>query len=111
MALGTVTVGRNAGQSPSRPLMVYHLDVVGDGTTPAGGTLAFTTTVRAALSKDVTIVDVMGYGFVTATGALSLQTVRYIPGTDALQILGLADGAEDTGDQSANTYRLTVVCQ
>jgi len=62
MAIGTITVGDQAGQAVSKPLRAIPLQFLGDGTYPAGGTPNFQSLVRAALPgyEGVTLFDVTG---------------------------------------------------
>lgn len=62
MAIGSITVGAQAGQRTSVPgPRAIPLQFAGDGTYPAGGTPDFTSLVRAALGYEgVTVVTVTG---------------------------------------------------
>jgi hypothetical protein len=81
------------------------MTIVGDDSTPAGGTLAFAaTSMRASLGRDIEVTQVVGYGF---TAGDITHFAHYVDSTDALQAFALA-GTEATGDLSGVTFDLLV---
>lgn len=108
MALGTVTLGDEQGQTTMRPNGIARMSIVGDGAYPTGGTLAFAaTTLRAALGRDVEVTQVVGYGF--TAGAIT-HVAHYVDSTDALQVFVESTGAEAAGaaNLSGVTFDLCV---
>lgn len=105
MALGTFTAGDQQGQTTMRPNGLLRASIVGDGSTPAGGTTGFAGTyLKAELGRNVEVTQVFGYGY---TSGEITHFVRYVDSTDALQVFALA-GTEATGDLSAVTFDVVI---
>lgn len=111
MAIGTIVPATGAGHSPSAPTFIDRLLFPGDSAYTTGGTLMFEDSVRAILERDVTIIDVVGYGYSAANVATHL--VRYLRSTDALEVYVIATGAQvaNAANLSTTTFDVTVFSQ
>lgn len=107
MALGTpATIPEQQGQTTMRPNGLVRMQFLGDDSYPAGGTLQFQEVyLRAELGRDVTVTQVMGYGF--TAGAIT-HVAHYDSVNDKLQAFVESTGAEAAGDLSAVTFDLMV---
>lgn len=107
MALGTATVGAEAGKAPGAPTFIVALSFAGDNAYPTGGTLAFQAYVRAALGgRAVTVLGVIA-------GDCGIYRPMFIPSTGALMVRTMVDGTQvaNTTNISTTTFNLLVVCQ
>jgi len=113
MALGTITVTSQTVKAASAPIQAVLLSFPGDGAYPTGGTTGFRALVRAALARQVNIIGVF----------MADKCGGYIPlydvANDTLMVLQgdyseSADGplveVAATGDLSATTFKVNVLC-
>ena len=109
MALGAFTV-HNVYSHGSSSLITYEVSIVGDDNVPAGGTANATKAIRDGIEAADGISGSLGNRKIVSMAKLDViaQLVLFDAANDKLKILGIADGAEDTGDQSANTYRFAI---
>lgn len=110
MAIGTITVGTEAGLMPSAPTFSSKISFAGDSSYPTGGSTGFQALVRAKLGRNVTVLAVLPQdcgGF----------TPVYDIGADALKVFrtGAINAAQEqvpnTTNLSGTTFNLIVVCQ
>lgn len=111
MAIGTITIGVQAGKRTSTPTRIIPLQFAGDGAYPADGTPGFEASVRAALD----------FEFVTLLGVISQDCGGYIPvydrENDKLKVYEQTDVATSplietaTANLAGTTFNLLVVAQ
>lgn len=108
MALGTpAVIPGQQGQTTMRPNGIVRMQFAGDGAYPADGTAAFAATyLRAELGRDVTVTQVVGYGFVAD---VITHIAHYDAVADKLKVYLLATGAENgVADISGSTFDVEV---
>lgn len=107
MALGTATVGDEAGKAPGSPTFIISLSFAGDGAYTTGGTASFQAYVRAAVSgRAVTVLGVIPQD-------CGIYRPMFIPSTGRLMVRTMVDGTQvaNAADLSGTTFNLLVVCQ
>ena len=108
MALGTITVTSQQITSSSAPLTVALLSFAGDATTSAGGVAGIKAAVQAKLKRQVQIIAVL------PAGACGGYELRYDVANDKLMFYQSAGSAaafaEKTGNLSAVTFKVNVLC-
>lgn len=111
MAFGTITSALANGQEGSN-VICKLVSMLGDGAYPAGGTADFQQLMR-------TFFDNTNQGALTVLAVLPQECAGYIPvydqANDKLKVYeSSADGNaldEVSGDQSAFTYNLLLICE
>ena len=81
MAVGTITIGTEAGGAPSASVFHEQFTMVGDGAYPTGGTLLFGATLAAAFP----LRSFSAASIVKAEGRSTGYVREYIPSTGALK--------------------------
>lgn len=109
MALDSETgsVSAEQGETTMRANFIHQIEFDGDAAYAAGGSANFQQFVRDVTGEEVTISGVVGYS-VNAGGTALVHIAHYDVANDKLQAFAVADGAQATGDISANTFHLTV---
>lgn len=104
MALGTATLGAQAGKSASAPTRHIVLTFVGDSAYPTGGTAAFQQYVRSALGENVTVLGIIDQ-------SIGANELVYDVANDKLMSFVKSSGLErSAADDSGTSYTCIVLC-
>lgn len=107
MALGTITLVDQAQKSPSTPVFLDEVTIVGDGSYPTGGTVGFQALFRAATGiKENRIIDA-----VIDIGGIAGHYPLYDAANDKLMTFVRTTGVETANavNLSATTFRVLVI--
>jgi hypothetical protein len=107
MALGTITIGTEAGGAPSQSVFHEQFTMVGDSAYTTGGTLLFGATLAAAFP----LRSFSAASIVTVRGGSTGYVLEYIPSTGALKAYVRTTGVEvaNTTDLSGVTFDMYAV--
>ena len=110
MAIGTITVGTEAGLMPSAPTFASKLSFLGDASYPTGGTTGFQALVRAKLGRNATVLAVIGQdcGGLTPVYDIAADKLKVFR-TGAIN--AVQEQVPNTTDLSAITFNVIVITQ
>lgn len=100
--LGALVKTLTGQMGTTQPLMANPISFAGDGTYPAGGTLAFQAKVQALFEDHREIVTIV-------PGDCGGYRPVYDKAADKLKVYDTGTGAEAAGDLSGTTFNITVL--